>query len=126
MVDLAALARQMKAIGRKGSGKDYYEQYVAQGIANGERRAARGKIAALGGLKSFCERFGLAFSGQSGDGQITDPAAAAKRRRTVPGTPMTLPPGTVAMVPGALFDPETSRPSWSPRKPLAGSPGRIP
>ena len=33
MVDLAELARQMKAIGRKGSGKDYYEQYVAQGIA---------------------------------------------------------------------------------------------
>ena len=41
MVDLAALARQMKAIGKKGSGKDYYEQYVAAGIANGERRAAR-------------------------------------------------------------------------------------
>ena len=41
MVDLAALARQMKAIGRKGSGKDYYEQYVAQGIADGERRAKR-------------------------------------------------------------------------------------
>ena len=41
MVDLAELARQMKAIGRKGSGKDYYEQYVAAGIANGERRAAR-------------------------------------------------------------------------------------
>ena len=39
MVDLAALARQMKAIGRKGSGKDYYEQYVAQGIQNGEARA---------------------------------------------------------------------------------------
>ena len=33
MVDLAELARQMKAIGRKGSGKDYYEQYVAAGIA---------------------------------------------------------------------------------------------
>ena len=42
---------------------------------------AKKRIAALGGLKSFCERFGLAFSGQSGDGQITDPAAAAKRRR---------------------------------------------
>ena len=41
MVDLAALARQMKAIGRKGSGKDYYEQYVAAGIANGEARARR-------------------------------------------------------------------------------------
>ena len=41
MVDLAELARQMKAIGRKGSGKDYYEQYVAQGIADGERRAKR-------------------------------------------------------------------------------------
>ena len=41
MVDLAALARQMKAIGKKGSGKDYYEQYVAAGIANGEKRAAR-------------------------------------------------------------------------------------
>ena len=41
MVDLAALARQMKAIGRKGSGKDYYEQYVAAGIANGEARAKR-------------------------------------------------------------------------------------
>ena len=41
MVDLAALARQMKAIGRKGSGKDYYEQYVAQGIQNGEARAKR-------------------------------------------------------------------------------------
>ena len=41
MVDLAELARQMKAIGRKGSGKDYYEQHVAAGIAKGERRAAR-------------------------------------------------------------------------------------
>ena len=41
MVDLAALARQMKAIGRKGSGKDYYEQYVAQGIENGAARAKR-------------------------------------------------------------------------------------
>ena len=41
MVDLAELARQMKAIGRKGSGKDYYEQYVAAGIANGEKRAKR-------------------------------------------------------------------------------------
>ena len=41
MVDLAELARQMKAIGKKGSGKDYYEQYVAQGIQNGEARAAR-------------------------------------------------------------------------------------
>ena len=39
MVDLAALARQMKAIGRKGSGKDYYEQHVAAGIAKGEKRA---------------------------------------------------------------------------------------
>ena len=41
MVDLAELARQIKAIGKKGSGKDYYEQYVAAGIANGEKRAAR-------------------------------------------------------------------------------------
>jgi hypothetical protein len=41
MVDLAELARQMKAIGRKGSGKDYYEQHVAAGIANGEKRAKR-------------------------------------------------------------------------------------
>ena len=41
MVDLAELARQMKAIGKKGSGKDYYEQYVAAGIANGEKRAKR-------------------------------------------------------------------------------------
>ena len=41
MVDLAALARQMKAIGKKGSGKDYYEQYVAQGIRNGEKHAKR-------------------------------------------------------------------------------------
>ena len=42
---------------------------------------AKKRIAALGGLKSFCERCGLAFSGDAGQGHITDPGAAAKRRR---------------------------------------------
>ena len=72
MVDLAELARQMKAIGRKGSGKDYYEQYVAAGIANGEKRAARAAPDGRVPLPDWLVNYGVPLR----------PASAPAARRT--------------------------------------------